>query len=221
MKGGVERDSNMAEQWYLERDGSEYGPYSAEHVKKLAALGRLRPTDVVRSAGMEKGVAAARVKGLLSGSEAAAAPPPSPSPDPGGGKGQGLQAAPAAESPAPPALSETTLPPEPTSSEIAPEPATEASTTPVSEQPSNEELAKAKAAGSKKQDVRKRRAVALANAVILSQDGVSVQFRKKCGTCGHEDSVRSSMIIAIGIARAGFFCPKCRKRRPVQIQGIG
>ena len=67
---------------------------------------------------------------------------------------------------------------------------------------------------------RKLRAVALKGAVILSQDGVDVQYRKKCSQCGFEDRCRSSMRIGNGLTRVHFYCPECRKGRDVQIQGI-
>ena len=67
--------------------------------------------------------------------------------------------------------------------------------------------------------VRKRRALAVKGATLLSQDGVTVYFRKKCSQCGFEDSCRSSMRIGQGIARNHFFCPKCRKKREVQLRG--
>lgn len=67
---------------------------------------------------------------------------------------------------------------------------------------------------------RKRLAVAHKGAVIMSQDGVTVQYRKKCSQCGCEDRCRSSMPIGNGTTRAQFYCPKCRKSREVLIQGI-
>ncbi|HYT88290.1 MAG TPA: hypothetical protein VEL76_06190 [Gemmataceae bacterium] len=54
----------------------------------------------------------------------------------------------------------------------------------------------------------------------MSQDGVTVYFLKKCSTCGFEDVCRSNMRIGHGVTRVHFFCPKCRKNREVQIQGM-
>jgi len=68
--------------------------------------------------------------------------------------------------------------------------------------------------------VRKRRAVALKGAIILSQDGATVHFRKKCTQCGFEDRSRSTLPIGNGMTRVHFYCPECRKGRDVQIQGI-
>jgi hypothetical protein len=67
---------------------------------------------------------------------------------------------------------------------------------------------------------RKRRAVGVKGAILLGQDGVSVHYRKKCWQCGFEDGCRSSMRIGQGVVRAHFYCPKCRKNRDVQIQGM-
>ena len=67
---------------------------------------------------------------------------------------------------------------------------------------------------------RKGRALAVKGAVISSQDGEFVHFRKKCDKCGYEDTSRTSMRIRTGVSRESFFCPKCRKVREVQIQGI-
>lgn len=72
----------------------------------------------------------------------------------------------------------------------------------------------------KPEEPRKRRAVAVKGAVLISQDGVTVHYRKKCIKCGHEDASRSSMHIGHGTIRAHFFCPKCRKNHEVQLQGM-
>jgi formamidopyrimidine-DNA glycosylase len=64
-----------------------------------------------------------------------------------------------------------------------------------------------------------RRAIAGNGAVLISQDGYNVHYRKKCSQCGFEDTCRSTMLISIGTTRSHFFCPKCRKNREVQIQG--
>ncbi len=67
---------------------------------------------------------------------------------------------------------------------------------------------------------RKGRALAVRGAVISSQDGEFVHFRKKCDKCGYEDTSRTSMRIRNGTSRENFFCPKCRKAREVRIQGV-
>jgi hypothetical protein len=66
---------------------------------------------------------------------------------------------------------------------------------------------------------RKGRATALRGAIISSQDGTTVYFRKKCIKCGFEETGRNRMPIRNGVTRSTYFCPKCRKVRPVEIQG--
>jgi outer membrane biosynthesis protein TonB len=68
--------------------------------------------------------------------------------------------------------------------------------------------------------VRKGRAVVVKGAVITYQDGSSVKYRKKCSVCGFEDHLWNSMPILGGTTTSTFFCPKCRKVRPVEIQGF-
>jgi hypothetical protein len=72
----------------------------------------------------------------------------------------------------------------------------------------------------KPEQPRKRRAIAVKGATLISQDGVTVYYRKKCVKCGHEDTSRSSMHIGQGTIRVHFFCPKCRKNHEVQLQGM-
>ena len=67
---------------------------------------------------------------------------------------------------------------------------------------------------------RKARAVAVTGALIIRLEGATVIYRKKCISCGHEDPSQSRMPVRNGVTRLNFFCPKCRKPRPVQIQGI-
>lgn len=64
-----------------------------------------------------------------------------------------------------------------------------------------------------------RRAVAGPGTVICGQDGKTVRFTKKCTKCGKQDRSTSTAIIVAGTMRFGFFCPKCRRRMPVEIQG--
>jgi hypothetical protein len=64
-----------------------------------------------------------------------------------------------------------------------------------------------------------RRAVAGPGAVISGQDGKTVRFTKKCTKCGKQDRSTSTATIVAGTMRFGFFCPKCRRRQPVEIQG--
>src|SRR4051794_39255705 len=66
---------------------------------------------------------------------------------------------------------------------------------------------------------RKLTAVGVRGAVIVGQDGTHAQYKKKCTACGHEDPARTRVLIRKGTMRVGFFCPKCRKRREVEIHG--
>ncbi len=59
-----------------------------------------------------------------------------------------------------------------------------------------------------------------AGAKLMGQDGLTVQFKKICTTCGHEDATRSTIKIRTGVTRIQYYCPKCRKPRAVEIQGI-
>ena len=63
------------------------------------------------------------------------------------------------------------------------------------------------------------RAVAGIGAVIVGQDGKNVKFRKKCTTCGFEDSSWKTLPITRGTTRMNFYCPKCRKQRQVEVHG--
>jgi hypothetical protein len=67
---------------------------------------------------------------------------------------------------------------------------------------------------------RMARALALVGAKITGQDGTTVQFKKICTKCGHEDAARSTMKLRIGVTRLIYYCPKCRKPREVSIQGM-
>jgi hypothetical protein len=67
---------------------------------------------------------------------------------------------------------------------------------------------------------KKYRAVALKGANIVGQDGETVYFNRRCTKCGHQETGRSRMPIRPGVTRAQFFCPKCKKPRPIEIQGM-
>jgi hypothetical protein len=67
--------------------------------------------------------------------------------------------------------------------------------------------------------IRRAQAVVGKGAVLVGQDGSIVQYRKKCTGCGYEDSCWNRMPIRNGLTRVAFFCPKCRKKRDVEIQG--
>src|SRR5262249_43254513 len=64
---------------------------------------------------------------------------------------------------------------------------------------------------------RKGIVISATGAIVIGQDGRTVQFRKKCRKCGHEDNTRSTLPIRNGTSRAIFFCPKCKKPSDVEI----
>jgi len=166
-------------------------------LRGLAAAGRIRLTDTVwREGAIDKSVDAGKVKNLFP-------PPPAPAP------GEGGDASEACEPTPPPPVETAPVPPTAPVFLTAGDPGK-----PVQAVP------KEKAPRPPPEAVRKRRAVALKGATILTQDGVTVQYRNKCCQCGFEDRCRSSMPIGNGMTRIHFYCPQCRKGRDVQIQGI-
>jgi hypothetical protein len=251
----------MADQLYLQRGDKRYGPFSSAQLKRLAAAGRLRPTDFVRRKGMERGVPATRLKELFPGSQAGArdadanglateVTPLTPAnrlspqvPAPASDSGDPPSPSDAAE--ASPGLGVCVIPdglilkPIPGETDAQPwlAPALTDSASPKSVEGWRAETASAPLAAaavaladkatrtqrpqiSATEEVKKRRAVAVSGAVILSQDGTSVNYKKRCRKCGHEDATRSSMPISIGITRASFFCRKCKHLREVEIEGV-
>src|SRR5262249_19838223 len=151
---------SMADFWYYSHDQEKFGPCSGRRMKELAACGGILPTDTVWKEGVERGVPASKVKNLFT-------PAPAGPPD----------EVPAAATPAasPPAVAQAPAPP-PRADEPKP---TERRAEPAPPEPA--------AGSSSRQPARKGRATAGRGAVIVSQDGVNVKFRKKCTTCGHLD----------------------------------
>jgi hypothetical protein len=65
------------------------------------------------------------------------------------------------------------------------------------------------------------RAEAVWGAVLLGQDGRTVEYRKKCTACAYEEwGARSTMPIRGGLTTVEFFCPRCRKVRRAEIRGF-
>jgi hypothetical protein len=198
----------MLEKFYVGRGDRRFGPFSAARLRGLAAAGQFLAGDTVWKEGMERPVLAVKVKNLFP-----AAPPP-----------VGTDAPAAATEPAGPVLPAAEEAPTPPS---AGREAVEAiPTRPPPEGPADdavgppEHVMERQPAPPPPDPVRKRRAMALKGAVILSQDGVRVQYRKKCSQCGHEDTCRSNMLIGNGVTRTHFFCTRCRKNRQVEIHGV-
>lgn len=66
---------------------------------------------------------------------------------------------------------------------------------------------------------RKFSAIAVKGAVVMSQDGERVKYKKKCTKCQHEDSSWTTAPITVGTMKAIYFCPKCSQRREVELRG--
>jgi|SRR5579862_4296321 len=213
----------MVDQFYVERGAKKAGPFSTAQLKGLAASGRLQPTDAIWKEGMDKPVLAAKVKNLFP------APPEAPNeiPNPDSANG-GASRNPVDETKEAPALQvDETPPPSVDAGQAAADEIDALQLPPPGENAADEQPALTKEEEPKEKKTprqahkeRKRRAVATKGAIITSQDGVYVSFRKKCTDCGHEDAARTTTIIGHGIIRAYFFCPKCRKNREVILQGM-
>jgi hypothetical protein len=195
----------MSDQYYYARGTTPFGPFSATRLRELAEAGDLLLTDSVWKQGAQRRVPASRVKNLFAGGQA-----PSPPAAPGG-------AAPVTA--ALPPFPEGALPG--TAAVGAQGPGATAGPAPgaPSDPPAGEGPAKAPPRRAPQQPARKKHVAGIRGAVLLGQDGVDVQFRKKCGQCGYEDACRSRAAIRIGSQRIPFFCPKCRKTRAVEFTG--
>lgn len=184
----------MASTWFYSHAEITFGPYSAQQLKDLATDGQILPMDRIWIEGTEKKVLAKKVKNLFEvvivGATAPAAVVVPP------------QEVAAIHTPAEP----TPVSPTPAAPETTPEPIAQAAT----------DLTKSKITPP---PVRKGFATRPKGAIIVSQDGATVRYRKKCSTCAQEDTSTSRMTIRNGPMREGFFCPNCRKRREVEIFG--
>jgi hypothetical protein len=199
----------MASQWYYGERDNRQGPFTDQQLRALADQGRIQPTDMIWKQGIEQGVPAHRVKNLLVAGAATVAPVVTTlaSPPP-----ETAEYAPPTETPAA----------QPETAEYAP-----AAETPEAE-PEAEGEAKEEAkpperpAETPKSQVkaRKPKAVAIRGCVIVSQDGETVIFTKKCVECGMAETGRSRRPIRMGTTRDTYFCKKCRKVRPVEILGM-
>src|SRR5262245_8829713 len=163
----------MADRYFYSQDETPFGPFSATELRKLAASGRIRPTDPVWKEGHRQSVPAARVRNLF-------ASPPEP------------QAATPAREGAPPD-------PVPAEEPAVRAKGPEAATTPLAGTTAGVAGGKAPARpayeaarGATEPQARPKRVVGNKGAVLTGQDGVRVHFRKKCEKCGHEDSCRST-----------------------------
>src|SRR2546421_8359958 len=66
----------MAEIWYYTNDGKQMGPVTTAELKRLAASGSLKPTDLVWKDGMPNWVRASSTRDLFSENGTITAPAP-------------------------------------------------------------------------------------------------------------------------------------------------
>jgi len=202
----------MADQWYYARGEHKRGPFSARQLKELAEAGDIRPADTVWKEGVAQGVPAAHVKHLFSQPVAGTPAPAAAAP-----KAQPPAPAPA---PVPPAVTPSAHVESSSASLPGTESDADAGTAAAETTSPPQPPPWANQAAAPKAQTRPARAVAVRGAVITSQDGMTVHYRKKCTQCGYEDVARSRMLIRSGLTRVTFFCRKCRKVRQIEIQGI-
>jgi hypothetical protein len=226
----------MIDQFYVGREGKKFGPFSTSKLRALAAAGKLRPTDAIWKPGMDKAVRAAKVRNLfplpkfplslpdataVEATQALSSPAPSGPPCvsslEGAGEDRITYLDGSVEAVRPLALAKEITEKADKSAPMALVP----QESPVLAAPASQEKAGLQVDLPSRQPLkpRKRIAVGLKGALVLSQDGYRVLYRKKCSQCGFEDTGRSTMLISTGTTRSHFFCPKCRKSREVQIQG--
>jgi hypothetical protein len=237
----------MIDQWYFAWGENRFGPFSAEQLKELAVLGRLQPTDTVWKEGVEKGVLAERVKHLFStphvkvpsvGASAPLAhelstPPERPNDLRSQTRNRLAKLDPWVDS------TDDARAPDEQQQDIVPndlmlegiagqeDSAILVSDSPVSSsepemieggEPEGAAATPQSEMKTPKKPEKKGRATALKGAVIINQDGATVQYRKKCSKCGHEDACRTSMPIRNMVIKSSFFCRKCRKTGEVVIR---
>ena len=215
----------MADQYYFSQDNASSGPFSAAEMRGLAAAGRLRPTDPVWKEGTGQSVLAARVKNLFP-APPQAAPPEAALTQPLQGPSASAPPDPQTTTPAlkrPPPHEGPEEEPAAVLAKETPEAAVPLPGTPTrtagGQAPAQPAAEAARRGGQPL--ARQKRVVAIKGAVLTGQDGVKVQFRKKCEKCGHEEGCRSTAIIRLGSSRVPFFCPKCRRPRAVEITAVG
>ncbi len=72
----------MANEWYVQHGGKQYGPLTSANLKKLATDGKIVPATSVRLGSDGAWVPASRVQGLFAAAPPVAPPPPPPRADP-------------------------------------------------------------------------------------------------------------------------------------------
>ncbi len=185
----------MADSWYYARDDKRNGPYSSRQLRDLADAGSILTTDTVWKTGVELGVLASKVKHLFPLAEVRpleiVSIPPTQLPR--------VTAPPLVESIHSDPVSAPLIEPE--------QPRTAVSAPTAPKTPTNEPPA------------RQRIATGGQGAIVMGQDGTQVKFKKQCTTCKTIDSSWTTMKITPGPMKAGFYCPKCRRRRDVELRG--
>jgi hypothetical protein len=196
----------MADRWYYAHGTTRQGPFSDRELAGLAAGGQILPTDTIWKEGIERGVLARRVKNLFSLA-------PAVNPD--------LALLAVLAAPRSPELATATEPDEIPEEVYAPAaPAPDGFPEDIGLVPEASAPAPPPPPAPPPKRVRVGRAVGGKGALIVGQDGTYVKYRKKCTTCGFEESTRNTLKITNGVTRIGFYCRKCRKQRGVEIQGF-
>jgi hypothetical protein len=236
----------MAVKWFYGASDARLGPYSAQELKELKARGRLQSTDMVWKEGVLNGLPAGKIRGLFGNNEptdlitgvvevpvitalleapvilSITAPVP-----------RTLERAPEVN-PEPlefrlvpidddTALRAPAIPPEvniPRTPIDAQEQSPLEKISMPSPEPKDEQTVVPERPKAKPAPVRQKRAVVESGAIIISQDGERVRFRKKCVRCAYEDTNNSVMRLLPGMNRQLFFCPKCRKQVGVAIRAV-
>jgi hypothetical protein len=223
----------MIDVWYYSHNDRKVGPCSGRQLKELADSGQIVPTDTIWREGIERSVFAHRVKNLFARPDMV----PNLSNLANSNEPTSLQASadvlPSKNLPSANLSESLVLLGQSVvnaKDQMACETLEEAMASIKSESSSIpgdlelrsiEEVSPMKPTGGyHPRPGGKARATAGKGAIIVGQDGTNVQFRKKCTTCGHEDTCRSRMPIKQGTTKVGFYCSKCRKRREVEILGI-
>jgi hypothetical protein len=224
----------MFDEWYYSHADAKVGPCSGRQLKELAASGQILPTDSIWKEGIVRAVLASKVKNLFSlpanvsnGNESEVISEPTPSLQARGIKLQSDNSTSANSSETLRLLGQaerdannqnTTVPLRLNEAQTKPDSSSipgDLELRPIEETPPINPNS-----GWGPKPAGRARATAGKGAIIVGQDGTTVQFRKKCTTCGHEDNCRSRMPIRQGTTKVGFYCSKCRKRREVEIQGF-
>jgi hypothetical protein len=235
----------MAVKWYYGVEEARLGPFSAQKLKELKKCGRLQSTDMVWKEGVRNGLLAGKIRGLFGSEESsglisaevdipvliapilasdvaltsepmpAEALAPTATPEP-----LEFRLVPIEDDialPAPPIAPAAAIvrPPIEAQEQSPLDKLSMPSLEPATQKPATPERLKSKPA-----PVRMKRAVAESGAIIISQDGERVRFRKKCVRCAFEDTNNSVIRLLPGINRQLFFCPKCRKQVGVAIRAV-